>query len=78
MRDELDYWRNEGRAATLLAQLKARFGPVPAEAKARVLAASEATLARWALRVLTAPTLEAVLDGRPRKAAPARARARAG
>ncbi len=54
----------------LLAQLAARFGPVPAEAKARVMAASEAALARWSLRVLTASTLTGVLGG-PAKSATA-------
>jgi hypothetical protein len=49
---------------------------VPTEAKERVLAAKQATLERWTLRVLTAPTLEAVLDERPKKAAPTRRRAR--
>ena len=54
--------KREGRAGTLLEQLGARFGAVPAKAKARILAADEKTLSRWALRVLTAPTLAAVLD----------------
>jgi hypothetical protein len=72
--------KREGRARTLLEQLKARFGPVPAEAKARINAANEATLARWSLAVLTAPTLAAVLEGKTKKAAPrpaARKRTRA-
>jgi hypothetical protein len=77
--DELDVFRDEGRheASTkmLLALLKARFGRVPAEAKARILAAKEAQLERWSIRVLTAPTLEAVLDEKPKKAAHARRRA---
>ena len=64
--------RQEGAAKVLLLQLKARFGAVPADAKARILAAKEATLARWSLRVLTAPTLDAVLGGKAKKAAPAR------
>jgi hypothetical protein len=71
--------RVEGRADTLLKQLAARFGRVPAETRARILAANEATVTRWSIRVLTAPTLEAVLrspSGRAvKKAAPA-ARAR--
>ena len=59
-----------GRAATLLELLAARFGAVPAKAKARVLAADEKTLSRWSLRVLTAPTLAEVLDeGEPGKRA---------
>jgi hypothetical protein len=63
--DVLDELKREGRvegeARMLLRLLTARFGSVPAEAKARILAATEPTLARWSLRVLTAPTLEAVL-----------------
>jgi predicted transposase YdaD len=77
--------RREGRAQTLLELLAARFGAVPAETKAQILASTEATLARWSLRVLTAPTLAAVLDSaasKPAKKAastrrpPARKRAR--
>ncbi len=79
--DELDVFKVEGRregsARMLLTQLKARFGRVPAEAKARILAAKEPALARWSVRVLSAPTLEAVLDDRPRKATPSPARRRA-
>jgi hypothetical protein len=43
-----------GRARLLLKQLTARFGRVPAEAKAQVPAAKEPALDRWAVRVLTA------------------------
>jgi predicted transposase YdaD len=77
--------RRKGRAQTLLEQLAVRFGAVPAETKAQILASTEATLARWSLRVLTAPTLAAVLDStasKPAKKAastrrpPARKRAR--
>ncbi len=53
--------RVQGAAQMLLGMLVARFGSVPADAKARVLAAKEATLRRWSIRVLTEPTLEAVL-----------------
>ena len=53
--------RVEGEARSLLRLLAARFGRVPAEAKERILSAKEATLARWSVRVLTAPTLEEVL-----------------
>ena len=74
--DELDAFRVEGRlegrAQMLLQQLRARFGRVPADAKARVLAAKEATLTRWSLRVLTAPTIEAVLYGKAKNTASAR------
>ncbi len=72
--------RAEGRAEMLLKQLTARFGPVPAKAKAQVLAAKAPALDRWALRVLTAPSLQAVLGAskaRARKTAPARRNTRA-
>jgi hypothetical protein len=67
--DVLDVLRREGRAEgrveggarVLLRLLTARFGPVPAEAKARIVGATWPALVRWTLRVLTAPTLEAVL-----------------
>lgn len=60
--DELkEEGRVEGHAQMLLKQLTARFGPVPAETKAQILAAKQPTLDRWALRVLTAPSLQAVL-----------------
>ncbi len=41
------------RKGGALALLAARFGPVPAEAKAQILAANEPALARWSLRVRT-------------------------
>lgn len=72
--DALDDLRDEGRAQMLLKQLTARFGPVPADAKAQILAARQPALDRWALRVLTAPSLQAVLA--PSKARPTTARAR--
>ena len=81
--DVLDEFRNEVRALMLLDQLAARFGRVPTAAKARVLSADEAVLARWSLRVLTEPTLDAVLDGSAmdakaaKKTAPARRTMRA-
>jgi hypothetical protein len=63
--DVLDELKREGRveggARVLLRLLTARFGPVPAEAKARIVGATWPALVRWSLRVLTAPTLEAVL-----------------
>jgi Putative transposase, YhgA-like len=52
----------KGQAKMLLGQLAVRFSSVPDEVSARVMAADEATLTRWAMRVLTAPTLESVLD----------------
>jgi hypothetical protein len=62
--------KREGRAQTLLEQLTARFGKVSAEVAARVKAADEAALARWAVRVLTARTMEEVLDGDARAPSP--------
>jgi len=51
-----------GQAQMLLELLTIRFGSVPAKMKARVMAADQVTLSRWAERVLTAPTLANVLD----------------
>ncbi|HSO00448.1 MAG TPA: hypothetical protein VLS89_19285, partial [Candidatus Nanopelagicales bacterium] len=64
--------RAEGGARILLEQLTVRFGAVPAKVSERVHAADEATLSRWAVRVLSAPTLKDVLDEESGKAAPAR------
>jgi len=58
--------RVEGRARTLLDLLAARFGSVPASAKARILAADEPTLARWSLRVLSSTAVTARARGRAR------------
>jgi hypothetical protein len=65
----------------LLELLAARFGPVPAHVSAQLASADEASLTRWTTRVLTAPTLEAVLGASgeqvpPTKPPPARKRAR--
>ena len=65
--------RVEGAARMLLALLTARFGAVPADARERILAATEPMLTRWSLRVLTAPTLAAVL-GSATTAKPAKKR----
>lgn len=51
----------EGRRELLLKQLSVRFGALPQAAIARVNAAAPAQLDLWAERVLTAPTLVAVL-----------------
>ena len=59
----------EGQARALLTLLAARFGDVPEETKQRVLRATEPAIERWLPRVLTAPTLEAVLHTPPRKTA---------
>lgn len=64
----------EGSARMLVAQLRARFGAVPPAMRAKVKAADEATLARWAVQVLTAASIEeALAEGK--KAAPARKKA---
>ncbi|WP_437767224.1 Rpn family recombination-promoting nuclease/putative transposase [Sorangium sp. So ce281] len=52
----------EGRRHMLLKVLGARFGALPDDAVARVNAADIAVLDRWSERVLTAPTLAAVLS----------------
>lgn len=68
--------RREGarmeREQVVLELLAARFGPLPAGVKERVGAADDATLAQWTLRVLTARTLKAVLEGEAAPAAPER------
>ena len=64
--------QTKGRAQMLLEQLAIRFGSVPAKVSAQVMAADEAALSRWAARVLTAPTLENVLDEDRAGASPAR------
>ncbi|HTN86117.1 MAG TPA: Rpn family recombination-promoting nuclease/putative transposase, partial [Sorangium sp.] len=64
--------RAQGRAQTLLDVLAVRFGALPAEVSARILAADEATLVTWTARVLTAPTPEDVLGEDGQRASPAR------
>ena len=51
----------EGQRRTLLRLLRARFGALPADVTARVREAGAAQLDVWTDRVLTAPTLSAVL-----------------
>lgn len=55
-------FRHEGRADVLLDQLAARFGKVPAAVEGRVRSADVKTLSAWTLRILTAASLEEVLD----------------
>ena len=50
-----------GEAEILLRLLRARFGALPVEIETRVSAADAGTLLQWSERVLTAPSLEAVL-----------------
>ena len=54
--------RQEGQRALLARQLRARFGEVPERPLERVNAATDEQLERWAERVLTAGSLEEVLD----------------
>ena len=63
--------RAEGRTGMLLEQLEVRFGSVPTTVRAQVQAADEATLSRWAVRVLTATSVAEVV-GRGSEASPAR------
>ena len=52
----------QGERKTLLKQLRSKFGPVSDAAAGRVNAAGVAQLDVWLERVLTAQTLEDVLD----------------
>jgi len=52
----------KGRVKSLLQLLEARFGAVTPDVTVCIEAADEATLARWTVRVLTAPTPEDVID----------------
>ncbi len=54
--------RNEGERVFLLRLLRTRFGELPAAAVARVEVADGPTLEHWGERVLTAQTLDDVLD----------------
>lgn len=55
--------REEGRIEQLLDQLRARFGAEAKHVEARVRAGSSADLARWAIAVLTARTIDEVFGG---------------
>ncbi|NOY94556.1 MAG: hypothetical protein GXP55_25545 [Deltaproteobacteria bacterium] len=55
--------RQDGQRRLLQGQLEARFGPLPAQAEARLDAGSERDLERWARRVLDAEQLEQVFEG---------------
>lgn len=54
--------RQEGQCDLLIKLMRFRFGTLPERVMARLRAADQAQLERWAERVLTAPTLDAVLD----------------
>jgi hypothetical protein len=65
-----------GRAKALLELLAAKFGALPDEVEEKVMAADEATLSRWSVRVLTETTIAGVLDdAKPRRTKRASARA---
>ena len=59
----LEEGRVEGRVETLSLQLEERFGPLSGELRERLQRASIAQLDAWARRVLSAPSLEDLLDG---------------
>lgn len=53
--------RKDGQGDLLIKLLSRRFGRLPEHVLARIRIASEPQLERWAERILTAPTLDAVL-----------------
>ena len=56
---------SEGAANVLVRQLTARFGPLPEAVVARLRVGTEADHVRWAERLLTAPSLDAVFSDEP-------------
>ncbi|WP_437971450.1 hypothetical protein WMF04_20035 [Sorangium sp. So ce260] len=62
---------DDARLQREIVRITARFGAVPAEVSARILAADEAALVAWTARVLTAPTPEDVLVEDDERPAPA-------
>ena len=56
---------SEGAAKVLVRQLTTRFGPLPEAVVARLRVGTEADHARWAERLLTAPSLDAVFSDEP-------------
>ena len=57
----------EGMRATLVRLLERRFGPLPADVRAKVEAAGERQLEAWTDAVLDARSLKAVLQAGPRR-----------
>ena len=53
----------KGEARFLLLTLRQRFGPLPAAAAAQVKSATSDQLEIWITRILTANTLDEVLNG---------------
>jgi hypothetical protein len=62
LKEGLQAGREEGERTILLRLLERRFGPLPDWARGRVGAAEPALLEEWGLRLLEAPSLEAVFD----------------
>ncbi len=62
-KDGLEKGLKDGQEQSLVKLLRARFGPLPEPAVARIHAASSAQLDAWLDRVLAAATLPDVLDG---------------
>jgi predicted transposase YdaD len=60
----LEQGRTQGQAALLLRLLGRRFGPISAEAQARIEHADTSELETWGDRVLSAATLEELLGDR--------------
>ncbi len=56
---------SEGAAKVLVRLLATRFGPLPEPVVDRLRAGTEADHARWAERLLTAPSLDAVFSDEP-------------
>ena len=56
--------RKEGEAALLLRQLRHKFGPLDSAIEDRVNRTDAAQLLEWGDRVLSASTLDEVLNGR--------------
>ena len=59
----------EGMRATLVRLLERRFGPLPADVRAKIEAAGERQLEAWTDAVLDARTLKAVLQAGSRRRA---------
>jgi hypothetical protein len=59
-REGIERGRVEGKAELLQRQLATKFGTLPTGSMARLASASDAELADWADRILTAGTLESV------------------
>lgn len=58
----LEQGREEATRALLVRLMTQRFGPLPRKVSARIRRAGEASLMRWADRVLTAESIDDVLD----------------